>query len=354
MAEAGEQSGENADETLVPKRKGTSAIWQYFGFKREDDLQAQVLCRTCRAVVATSRGNTTNLHHHLLHHHQELHEQFKASQSKAQKSSSSKVTLPSLQQQSIAQSFVSTTPYDKSSKRHTEMTEAITHYLAKDMMPINTVTRPRFVSLVNKLGQRYQVPSRNYFSDVAIPKLYEKHRTTVESELCQVEYFACSTDLWSSRTTEPFISLTVHFVDREFQLKARCLQTVFSRTTHWREHCVWFMWIFGQLASAGGETNLCDHWQWGKCREGTTTGSDCSVLATGCILLLVSVFAVREIIIRDWSITRTCSRAGCRLNITDLNLKKNSICNPLILKLYSSFPPLHGQPWKQAFWPHVK
>ncbi|XP_049909754.1 E3 SUMO-protein ligase ZBED1-like [Epinephelus moara] len=236
MAEAGEQSSENADETLVPKRESTSAIWQYFGFKREDDLQTQVLCRTCRAVVATSRGNTTNLHHHLLHHHQELHEQFKASQSKAQKSSSSKVTLPSLQQQSIAQSFVSTTPYDKSSKRHTEITEAIIHYLAMDMMPIITVTRPGFVSLVNKLDRRYEVPSRNYFSDVAIPKLYEKCRTTVESELCQVEYFACSTDLWSSRTTEPYISLTVHFVDREFQLKARCLQTQYFPEQHTGEN----------------------------------------------------------------------------------------------------------------------
>ncbi|KAK0131088.1 Zinc finger BED domain-containing protein 1 [Merluccius polli] len=220
MAEAGEQSSENAEETLVTKINSTSAISQYFGFKPEDDLQIQVLCRTCRAIVATSRGNTTNLHHHLLHHHNELHEQFKASQSRAQ-TPSSKFTRPSLRQQSIAQSFVSATPYEKSSKRHIEITKAITHFLAKDMMPINTVTRFGFLSLVHILDRRYEVPSRNYFSDVAIPNLYEKCRTTVESELGQVEYFACTTDLWSSRTTEPYISLTVHFLDWEFQLKAR-------------------------------------------------------------------------------------------------------------------------------------
>ena len=235
MAEAGEQSGENAEETLVRKINSTSAIWQYFGFKPEDNLQIQVLCRTCRAIVATSRGNTTNLQQHLLHHHNELHKQFKASQSRAQMQSS-KVTQPSQWQQSIAQSFVSATPYEKSSKRHIEITEAITHCLAKDMMPINTVTRPGFLSLVHKLDRRYEVPSRNYFSDVAIPNLYEKCRTTVESELAQVEYFACTTDLWSSRTTEPYISLTVHFLDREFQLKARCLQTQYFPGEHTGEN----------------------------------------------------------------------------------------------------------------------
>ena len=166
----------------MAKRNSTSAIWQYVGFKREDDLQTQVLCRTCRAVVATSRGNTTNPHHQLLNHHKELHEQFKAGQSGAQTLSSSKVTRPSLRQQSIAQSFVSATPYEKSSKRHIEITEAITHCLAKDMMPINTVARPGFLSLVHKLDRRYEVPSRNYFSNLAIPNLYEKCRTTVESE----------------------------------------------------------------------------------------------------------------------------------------------------------------------------
>ncbi|XP_053170155.1 zinc finger BED domain-containing protein 4-like [Scomber japonicus] len=234
MAEAGGEHARDAEETLVPKTNSTSAIWQYFGFKKEDNLQSQVLCRTCRAVVATSRGNTTNLHHHLLHHHKELHEQFKASQSRAP--SSSKATRPSLQQQSIAQSFVRLTPYEKSSKRHIEITEAITHCLAKDMMPTNTVTRPGFLSLVHKLDRRYEVPSRTYFSDVAIPNLYEKCRTTVESELDQVEYFACTTDLWSSRTTEPYISLTVHFLDREFQLKTRCLQTQYFPGEHTGEN----------------------------------------------------------------------------------------------------------------------
>ena len=50
-----------AKEDMVPKRKATSVIWNYFGYKEDDIDQTGVLCRQCLASVATTRGNTTNL-----------------------------------------------------------------------------------------------------------------------------------------------------------------------------------------------------------------------------------------------------------------------------------------------------
>ena len=81
--------------------------------------------------------------------------------------------------------------------------------------------------MIRSLDKRYVIPSRTYFSQVATPDLYEKCRAKVETELSKVEYYAVTTDLWSSRTTEPYISLTVHFIDEDFELKSRCLQTAF-------------------------------------------------------------------------------------------------------------------------------
>ena len=75
MAEGGEKSDENVvNEDLVVKRNSTSASWTYFGINRDDMLHTQVLCKTCRAIVATSRGNTTNFHHHQQYNHKDLHE----------------------------------------------------------------------------------------------------------------------------------------------------------------------------------------------------------------------------------------------------------------------------------------
>ena len=60
-----EQSETDTAETLVSKRNRTSVVPNYFGFKKEDAAQRQVLCIAFRALDATSRGNTTNLFQHL-------------------------------------------------------------------------------------------------------------------------------------------------------------------------------------------------------------------------------------------------------------------------------------------------
>ena len=48
MTEGGQKSDENVvDEDLVVKRNSTSAIWTYFGYRRDDVLQTQILCKVC-------------------------------------------------------------------------------------------------------------------------------------------------------------------------------------------------------------------------------------------------------------------------------------------------------------------
>lgn len=76
------------------------------------------------------------------------------------------------------------------------------------------------------------MPSRNYFSRTALPALYSETRATVETELQDVTHFAATTDLWSSQTMEPYMSLTVHFISSDFTMKSRCLQTAFFPEDH--------------------------------------------------------------------------------------------------------------------------
>ncbi|XP_077359939.1 E3 SUMO-protein ligase ZBED1-like [Festucalex cinctus] len=51
-----------------------------------------------------------------------------------------------------------------------------------------------------------------------------------------MDHFATTTDLWSSRTTEPYISLSIHFINSNFELKTRCLQTSFFPVDHTGEN----------------------------------------------------------------------------------------------------------------------
>ncbi|XP_060792651.1 E3 SUMO-protein ligase ZBED1-like [Neoarius graeffei] len=82
------------------------------------------------------------------------------------------------------------------------------------------------------LDKRYSMPSRNYFSNVAIPAMYDEKRAAVEVELGEMDYFSATSDLWSSRTMEPCTSLTVHLIVTDFTMKSRCLQTGFFPEDH--------------------------------------------------------------------------------------------------------------------------
>ncbi|XP_076866871.1 E3 SUMO-protein ligase ZBED1-like [Brachyhypopomus gauderio] len=221
---SGEQRENTEREDLIAKRKSTSDIWNYFGYRKDDVDQKQCLCRQCLAVVATTRGNTTNLFDHLKRHHKALHDQCKARSGCYPK------------QKTVLDAFASVTPYERGSKRQREITDAITFHLAKDMVPMNTVTKEGFKKMIRTLDKRYELPSRTYFSQVGIPQMYEKCKAQVEAELSQVYYYATTTDMWSSRTTDPYISLTVHFITEDFQLKSRCLQTTFFPEDHTSEN----------------------------------------------------------------------------------------------------------------------
>ncbi|KAK0151883.1 Zinc finger BED domain-containing protein 1 [Merluccius polli] len=131
-------------------------------------------------------------------------------------------------QGSLTELFESISPYEQKSKRHAEITQAITEFIAKDMMPISVVTNHVFTALVNTMDKRYRMPSRTHFSQVAIPELYKKCRQRVAAEL-KTEFFATTTDLWS-------VSLTVHYIDEDLNLKARCLQASYFPDDHTGEN----------------------------------------------------------------------------------------------------------------------
>ncbi|KAL1252580.1 hypothetical protein QQF64_017273 [Cirrhinus molitorella] len=230
MAEQREEGTEV--RSLVPKKGSYSVVWNYFGFEECDVDQVRVLCKLCSCSVQTSQGNTTNLINHLKSHHKVHYQEFQ--RLKAQ-TATTKKSQPSTTQTTISGTLFNAIPYLPSSQRHREITEAITYHIAKDMCPISTVSSEGFKKMITTLDKRYSIPSRNHFSNVALPSLYAKCRKEIEREILSLEYFAATTDLWSSRTAEPYLSLTVHFIDSKFEMKSKLLQTSFFPQDHTAE-----------------------------------------------------------------------------------------------------------------------
>ena len=113
-----------------------------------------------------------------------------------------------------------------------ELTGAVANYIAKDGQPIYTVEMPGFRDMLRTFDKRYTIPSRKYFSQTALPKLYVTVKEQVKQELSTVTFYSSTTDLWSSIGLKPNMSFTVHFIHSDWVLQSRCLQTHFLPENH--------------------------------------------------------------------------------------------------------------------------
>lgn len=99
------------------------------------------------------------------------------------------------------------------------------------MRPFSVVEQKEFVNLVKTLEPRYELPSRTFFSKTAVPKRFNEMKDMIIDKLKTARKFSCTSDMWSSVTGEPYLSLTVHYIDN-WALKTHCLRTVFMPESH--------------------------------------------------------------------------------------------------------------------------
>ena len=103
------------------------------------------------------------------------------------------------------------------------------------MMPFNIVEWSGFKKLLSKLDEQYEIPSRKYFTKMAV---YTDMRERIAKSVKSAEYFSITTDMWSLGTMEPYLAVTVHYVDEDWELQFNCLQTVFSPEDHTADNLV--------------------------------------------------------------------------------------------------------------------
>lgn len=107
-----------------------------FRFSPNDDAQEVILYKQCFGIITAAQGNTTPIYIHLKNHHKIQYEL-----SMKDKGATPKNTSRLNAQTSLTQMLHGASPYPVISLRHQEITNAITHHLAKDMAPVNTVEK---------------------------------------------------------------------------------------------------------------------------------------------------------------------------------------------------------------------
>ena len=103
--------------------------------------------------------------------------------------------------------------------------------IAIDMQPATIVEETAFQLLVHLLDSRYQLPSRRHIMRSLLPDMYTTRAGEIKRELLQISHVALTSDLWTSRTKESYLTITCHFVTSTWELKSLVLEKFGSKKT---------------------------------------------------------------------------------------------------------------------------
>lgn len=85
--------------------------------------------------------------------------------------------------------------------------------IVKEYHPFSVVEDVEFRNLIKMLCPTYVIPSRKTVTQSLMPQMFEMTVECVKDTLKNVEAVCLTTDGWTSRTNQSFISVTAHFID---------------------------------------------------------------------------------------------------------------------------------------------
>ena len=202
---------------MASKRRQRSPVWNYFS--RSEDTSDEAKCSVCGDSIKTSK-NTSNMIKHLKSKHLSEYQVVIAEKN------ADKQAEPASKQPTLRATLKRSVTYDSESFRKRKIDDALIKMIALDLQPASVVEDTGFRHLVHTLDPRYQLPSRRSLMRSQLPDVYEKIKANLKERISKVQFCSITTDLWTSRTTESYITVTCHFV------KERVLQSVILETWH--------------------------------------------------------------------------------------------------------------------------
>ena len=179
-------------------------------------------CKLCCQAVAHG-GGATNLKNHLrLNHPSEYTNLFPGDENVDEKQH--KI-------EDFARPTATVVRLSAGSHRAKLLTEAITDFIVKDMRPISTVDGEGFVNLMGIAEPCYNVPCRKTIMSF-IDQRFLFMKTHIKSQLEKQSYLSLTTDMWTSRSGDGYISLTAHYITADFEMKHNNLTTCHLPGTH--------------------------------------------------------------------------------------------------------------------------
>ena len=213
---------------------GKKRAWVWKHFVKSDTDETPV-CKICSSQVKATSGNTTNLKNHLARKHPNVMSEEDELEAKKKNAKSAVVGSSSSSQQnpSLDSLWAKLGP---NTKRHKDITLAIAKYIAIDLRPLNSVNDKGFNELIQTLEPRYQMTGRTHITEKILPDKYREIKREVKDALKSATFIGLTTDGWTSRATQSFITVTASVIDEDWKSKLYVLSTTELPESHTAEN----------------------------------------------------------------------------------------------------------------------
>ena len=202
----------------MAKRKRSNTVLDSFELVDVTDMKGKrvkkAVCLLCNELQLTYTGGTTNLLNHL----QSKHPTVRESSSSAKR----QLTLRLFQSKQC-------------SPDHTkDITRKIADSIVEDLHPIVTIEDSGFKKLIDMIEPGCKPPS--YTHTTAICQcMYSSMREELRAAI-DMRHIALTTDLWTSRATEVYLTVRVHFINVEWSWVNKVLLTHEMPERHRGQH----------------------------------------------------------------------------------------------------------------------
>jgi len=128
-------------------------------------------------------------------------------------------------------------PLPPSSDKAKKLTCTVCEMIARDIQPISIVNIG-FLNLLKEAEPQYIVPCRTNVTR-SLSNLYTSEKRCIRGIVASAEFLCCTTDMWSSRNGDGYITLTSHFIDLDFKMCCIIFRLIVSleHTSSSSEYC---------------------------------------------------------------------------------------------------------------------
>lgn len=107
------------------------------------------------------------------------------------------------------------TPDAKSMER---FNMAVAYFIVTCCLPLSLVDKLGFILLCAVLRPGFKPAGRKALVNNYIPKLLHTTKQTLKALLKEAAWIACTSDAWTSKAQDSYISLTAHFINSKWEL----------------------------------------------------------------------------------------------------------------------------------------